>query len=269
MKGYFSPLKENESIFSNIDSLSLDYLPKFLPHRENEQKHIAETIKPLLNGRNARNLLIHGLSGIGKTHAVKRVLEDLREEAGEETGIAFINCWKLGSSKNILEKISKELGYGLTQGLGEVELIEKIKLMLKARKGLVLAFDEIDKAEEYKFLYALLEEIENKSIILITNNSGWIALLDERIKSRLIPEIIEFKEYGRKEVEEIIKERIKLAFFENSWEENAIKLVAGKTFQSKDIRKGIHLLKEAGMHAEQKGERIVREEEVEKAIKKI
>ncbi|MBU1120797.1 MAG: AAA family ATPase [archaeon] len=269
MKEYFSSLKENESIFSNIDSLSLDYLPKFLFHRENEQKHIAETIKPLLNEGNAGNLLIHGLSGIGKTHAVKRVLEDLREEEGEEIGVGFVNCWKLSSSQNILEKISKELGYGLTQGLNEVQLIEKIKLMLKTRKGLVLAFDEIDKAEEYRFLYTLLEELESKSIILITNNPEWIALLDARIKSRLIPETIEFKEYGRKEVEDIIKERIKLAFFENSWEENAIKLVAGKTFQSKDIRKGIHLLKEAGMNAENKGERIVREEEVEKAISKI
>ena len=66
-------LKEGESLFRNEDALDGEFIPKNLPYRENQHQHIATVIKPLLMGRNGRNLFICGAPGIGKTAAVKWV----------------------------------------------------------------------------------------------------------------------------------------------------------------------------------------------------
>ena len=48
--------------------------------KEQQQKHIARCIAPLLQGRQGENLFIHGAPGIGKTAALKWVLRDLEED---------------------------------------------------------------------------------------------------------------------------------------------------------------------------------------------
>ena len=73
-------LREGESLFKNEDALDGDFIPRNLPYRENQHHHVASVIKPLLMGRNGRNLFICGAPGIGKTAAVKWVLRELEEE---------------------------------------------------------------------------------------------------------------------------------------------------------------------------------------------
>jgi cell division control protein 6 len=241
---YFKPLEANESLFSNIDSLDLDFVPKLLPHRENEQKVIAEALSPLLEGRDGKNLLVVGRPGIGKTHAVKRVLEDLEMET-DEVKSTFVNCWSAQESNKVLVKVCEGLGFRFVQGMSEAQLIEKTKQFAENRKGIVLVFDEIDKAKDYDFLYLVLEEIEKKTIIMISNEVKWLSELDERIRSRLLPETVLFKEYDLKETKDILEERKKYAFFEGSWSQEAFELVVQKTFNARDIRVGVKLLREA------------------------
>ena len=49
-------LHSDESIFKNELALDYDFLPKILPHREAQQRYIADCIKPLLMGKNGKNL---------------------------------------------------------------------------------------------------------------------------------------------------------------------------------------------------------------------
>jgi len=74
-------LKSDESIFKNPIALEFDYTPKEIPYRENEQHYIADCIKPLFMQRNGRNLLIFGGAGIGKSLAVKKIIEELSEKS--------------------------------------------------------------------------------------------------------------------------------------------------------------------------------------------
>ena len=61
-------LGSEESLFRDSVALDYDYLPKILKYREQEQRHFATCIKPLLANRNGRNLFVSGaLSTIMRT----------------------------------------------------------------------------------------------------------------------------------------------------------------------------------------------------------
>jgi len=263
----FDYLSSEQTIFSNPDSLDPDFVPKLLPHRENEQKYIATAIQPLFFERSGKQLLVTGASGIGKTAAVKRVLADLAEsEEGENIGIAYINCWKANTTYKVIVEISHQLGFKFTLNLKTNEVIDKLKEVAKKRKGVVIILDEIDKAEDHDFIYHLLENIKRKTIILITNEPGWGVNLDSRIRSRLSPEFLEFKRYSPAETGNILRERKKYAFFQDTWEEKAFQKIASKASDYRDIRVGLMLMKVAGEIAEQESSLKVKPEHAEQAI---
>ncbi len=86
-------LKDNETLFKNTIALDYDYVPKLVPFREKHQHFIASCIRPLFQNRNARNIVIHGLPGVGKTVACKHVINELEEET-DDIEVLYVNCWK-------------------------------------------------------------------------------------------------------------------------------------------------------------------------------
>src|SRR3989338_8126628 len=243
-------LGSDESLFRNEVALDYSFLPKLLPHREAQQRYIAASIKPLLMGKNGRNVFVFGAPGIGKTAAIRHILNELEDETDEVLPI-YINCWQRNTSFKIIVEICEQLGYKLTHNKRTEELLEVIKTIANKR-AVVFAFDEVDKLEEYDFLYSILEEIYCKSVILITNYSDWFEDLDDRVKSRLMSETLEFKPYTLEETRDILKQRMEYAFVPNVWEENAFEAIANKTAEAEDMRSGLYLMREAGNIAEDK-----------------
>jgi len=260
-------LTSEQTLFKNEIALDFDYLPKLIPYREQEQKNIAASIKPLFDKRNGKNLFIFGQPGIGKTAAVRHVLNDLEEETEEVIPI-YLNCWQKNSTFKILLEICDILGYKLTHNKRSDELYAVIKKLLN-KKAVVFAFDEADKLEDFDFLYTLLEEIYRKSIILITNYHDFVDNLDSRVKSRLLPEMMEFRQYDLNETKGILKNRREYAFFPNVWEQDAFDFVVNKTADLKDIRSGLHLMRESANIAEDKSLKKIKLEFAEEACKKI
>lgn len=260
-------LKSEETLFKNEDSLDPEWIPKILPHREKQQFQVVNCIKPLLQGRNGRNVLIYGGPGIGKTAAVKWVLRDL-EENNDDVFPIYINCWQKNTSYKILCEICNQVNFVFTQNKKTEELFEAVKNIIN-KKSAVFVFDEIDKLEDVNFIYSLINDIYKKSIILITNYKDWYFTVEDRIKSRLLPESIEFTHYNKKETKDILKTRIDYAFFPNVWSEESIELVTDKSYQKKDIRVGLKLLREAGLEAEEQSSKKILLKHVEKVIKKI
>ncbi|MBS3127997.1 AAA family ATPase [Candidatus Woesearchaeota archaeon] len=261
-------LGDNESLFKNEEALDYEFVPKLLPYREQQQKHIARCIAPLLQGRQGENLFIHGAPGIGKTAALKWVLRDLEEET-EEVVPVYINCWRYNTSYKIILELCHEMGYRFTQNKNTGELFNILKERCNKSKGVVLCFDEVDKLEDYDFLYLLCEEIYKKSIFLITNYKSWLLELDERIKSRLNSEMLEFKPYTKEETTGILKERVAYAFVDGIWQDTALALVITQTDEVKDIRAGLYMLKEAGREAEKKASRKILPEHAQTAVLKL
>ena len=260
-------LKSEESLFKNEYALDYEFLPKLLPYRESEQKYLAECIKPLFQGRNGRNLLIHGAPGIGKTAAMKFVFRDLEDETEEIIPI-YINCWQKNTTYKVMIEICDVLGYSFTHNKRTDELFSKVQQLTEG-KAVVFTFDEIDKLEDYDFLYSLLEQLYKKTIFLITNYEEWLEELDERIRSRLLPEKLEFKKYTLEETKGILKERLGYAFVEGVWDADALDYAINESYRLGDVRTGLFILRQAGMIAEEKLSRKILKDFVDQAIKKL
>ncbi|MFH0875939.1 MAG: AAA family ATPase [archaeon] len=260
-------LKSDESLFTDEVPLDYSYIPKLVPYREKEQQQIALCIKPLQARRNGKNVLIYGTPGIGKTVAVRHLLREL-EETSEEIVPVYINCWQKNTSFKVAIELCDALNYKFTHNKRTEELL-KIAIEILNKKSTVLCFDEIDKCEELDFLYGILEQVYRKSILLITNYKVWATDLDERLKSRLTLEAIEFRKYNEAETLGILKERLKYAFVPGCWDNDAINLAAKKSFELGDIRQGLYIVREAGNAAENRASKKITVSHVESAIKKL
>ena len=260
-------LKGDESIVKNENALGFEFIPKIMPFREQQQRYVANCIKPLLADKSGKNIFVYGPPGIGKTAAIKWVLRDL-EEHTDDVFMIFVNCWNKNTTYKVMMEICEQLEYRFVQNKKTEELFGAIKKILN-QKPVVLVFDEIDKAEDYDFLYSFIEEIHQKTIVLITNYKDWLTDLDHRIKSRLLPDMLEFKQYDKKETFGVMKQRKDYAFFPNVWEDKAFQLIVDKTAEIKDIRSGLFLMKESAGFAENEAAKKIDEEHAKKAILKL
>ncbi len=260
-------LGAEESLFRDHVPLDFDYIPKLVPYREQEQRVMAACIRPLLAQRNGRNLFLYGSPGVGKTVACRHLLKELEEETEEVIPI-YVNCWQKNTSYKITLEICSLLDYKFTHNKKTDELFKIIKDALN-KKAVVLVLDEVDKLEDTDFLYAFLEEVYRKTVVLITNYRDWLTQLDNRIKSRLTAELLEFKPYNKTETDGILRERLKYAFVPGCWEEAAIEMAVSKAYELHDVRAGLYLLKEAGNAAEDRSSKNITTEHMGTAITKL
>jgi archaeal cell division control protein 6 len=259
-------LKHDETLFKDELVFDYEYLPRLLKYRENQQQEFANAIKPLLQGRVGSNLVVVGTPGIGKTAACKFVLREMEDYSDKVYGI-YVNCWKAETAYKVVVAICEQLGYKWIQNKKTDELMREVAKILN-KKSVVIILDEVDKLKEEQIIYQLLEDVYKKSLFLITNEKDFLAKMDDRIKSRLLAEVLEFKPYSEEEVRGILNERKDLGFFEGVFVDGFDNIVS-KCFELKDVRSGIHLLKLAGEVAENKSKKKIEKEDVDSAISKL
>ncbi|MBI2663866.1 AAA family ATPase [Candidatus Woesearchaeota archaeon] len=262
-------LKSGESLIKNEVALDYSYIPKLVPYRESQMKKIAFAVKPLFQKRNGRNMFVYGPPGVGKTVAVRHLLQEIEEESEDITPF-YINGWQKNTAFKILAEMCDIIGYKLIQNKRTEELFALVKEYLnKSERAAVFVFDEIDKIEDTDFIYNLLEEIFRKSVILITNYKEYVAELDERLKSRLTAEMLEFQAYNLTETRGILQQRMEYAFVPGVWEEAAAETIVQKTAQISDIRSGLYLMKEAALMAEERSSKKITAADVNASMKKL
>ncbi|MFC1768610.1 Cdc6/Cdc18 family protein [Nanoarchaeota archaeon] len=259
-------LKEGESLFKNEIALDFSFQPKLVPYRESHQKQIASCIRPLFDERNGKNIILHGKPGLGKTVATKHVLWELEDYDDVET--IYINCWQKNSSYKVILEMCEHIGYRLTHNKKTDELFKIVRDVLN-KKGVVFVFDEIDKLEDTDVLYMVMEEMYRKSIITITNYKSWYDNLDTRLKSRMIAETLEFKPYTLEEIKGILEQRMKYAFVDGVWQDDAFEVIVNKAYELQDVRTGLYLMKESTTIAEDKARKKVTLEESKEAVSKL
>ena len=275
MSNIFEELSES-GFWKKEEVLSPEYLPTLLPHRENEIKLLARNLLPVTRNKPPQNTFIYGPPGIGKTATVKYVFRDLEEYAGNIVKTVYINCWDYRTAQAILSKIVIELGFPVQRrGWAKDEIVSRlVESLEKTKKALIVCLDEVDQLifRSQEVLYDLLrinQYVKNPvGLIFISNDPYVFANLEQRIRSSLSIEEIEFKPYSLEEMKDILEERAKLAFF--SVEKGVVLLAANHAVKKGgDVRVGLECLLKAGRIAERENANLVKVEHLKKVLKEV
>ena len=268
---YDDLLKHNETLFKNEYALDYTFIPKSVPYRESQQKYLATCIRPLMAEHNGRNVLVHGPPGVGKTAALQHLIKELDEsdEFSDKLYLIYVNCWHKNTTYKVVMELCDAVGYAFTQNKNTEDLFRIVSQIIN-KKSAIFIFDEIDKAEDTDFLYIISDLIYKKSIFLVTNYKSWLLELDDRIRSRLLLEQIEFPQYTEDEIYGILQERVDYAFQDNSCvPAESLRAIAKKSAELKDVRIGMFLLRESALIAEEKASKKILAEHVDRAMTKI
>ncbi len=282
---YFESFIKKTPIFLDKKVLQAPYMPENIPHRDNEVQKIANILAPVLRMEKPSNLFIYGKTGTGKTLSVKHVSNEILKIAQRENinvKIFYINC-KLKKVTDTEYRLLAHLVSGFGKeipptGLPTDEVYNIFFKLLDSEKQLViLVLDEIDQLYKTgnEILYNLTRinsELKNSqlSIVGISNDLTFTDSLDPRVKSSLSEEEIIFPPYNAIQLQDILFQRAKYAFRENSITEGVIhKCAAYAAREHGDARRALELLRVAGELAEREGSDIVQLKHIDEAEEKI
>ncbi|MCD6474253.1 MAG: ORC1-type DNA replication protein [Thermoplasmata archaeon] len=280
----FKGLLSSSQIFRNKEVLRPSYVPCFLPHREKQIKELASILVPALRGETPSNVFIYGKTGTGKTAVANFTGKKLMEK-GKEMDVPihfiYINCEIVDTQYRILQNITNHFIRGWNErvpftGWPTDEVYARlIKSIDKARGVTIIVLDEVDKVKGDEVLYNLSRinndlKVGRASVIGISNDLKFTEFLDPRVKSSLGEENLVFPPYTADELKDILNERVKLAFKENTIDESVVALCAAKAAQEHgDARRALDLLRVSAEIAERLGDKVVTENHVRLAEDKI
>ncbi len=235
-------------------------------------------LSPALKDQKARNLIIYGKTGTGKTCTVKRVMEDF-VEIGKKKGASmhYVNCRIYNSRYRILQKMLKGYVPELEKaGFGLPFLYEKLVEVASKGEQIVIVLDEIDMVKDLDELVYTLTRSNDEitaggvSIVGISNKLSFKDSLDPRSRSSLYETEMIFQPYTAEQLKKILDQRVKEGFEDDVVDPSAINLAAAITSQeSGDARYALKLLNKAGEIAQQESRKKVTDEDVEAARKKV
>ena len=279
----FENFVKGVKLFKDREVLRHNYLPNKLPHRENQIRLLGETVAPVLKDARCSNIFIYGKTGTGKTAVTKYVLSHLETKAkeyGASVRFCYVNCRMTGSEYRIFANLSQSVGLVIPfTGLSVGEVFDRFRTGLDASRTLfIVVLDEVDaliKDRGDHLLYELtrINETLHKSrvaIIGISNDLRLKEFLDPRVFSSLSEEEIIFRPYDASELHNILLERSKLSFHEDSLSEAALNVCSAlAAAEHGDARRALDLLRVAGEVAERQGANLITEEHVREAEKHI
>ena len=273
-------------IIKNKNILQTSYIPDQLPHRSKEIDQIASVIAAALNGDKPSNLMIFGKTGTGKTAVMNFIGNELKKEDAETDGCEFIyiNCEVIDTHYGILYTIGNQKQVEFDDripytGWSIEKVFSKMRNYIDSQnKIFIIVLDEIDKLlikSGDDVLYHLLiinEGLKNSKVSLvgISNKLSFIEMLDPRVRSRFGGENMVFEPYTSAQLEDILRERAKLAFDEGSIEDGVIAYCAALSArETGDARRALDFLRVATDIAERNGDSVVAEAHVKFAKNKI
>jgi archaeal cell division control protein 6 len=245
------------SVVKNHQPLSFDYVPKELPHREEQFKQLSAIFAPLVSTGLAQHARFKGPVGSGKTVTAKRFIEEARgvaRDKGRSLDFVHVNCRRRDSESAVLLYIIRKFDAGFPdRGFSVSEMLNILHKHLQMKAvNLIIVLDEADvllKRQKVDLVYQLTRFNEeggqnwNVSLLLISQHD-LAPLLDEASNSTLkATTLIDFKRYSAPELADILRQRVELAFHPATVSEEVIREIASIAAKKRgDARHAIDLL---------------------------
>ena len=260
---------DKASVFTDLSVFDTDYIPEDIFVRK-EFGPVIRFYYECLRFQLQQALVIVGSTGSGKTLASRYYGRRATEYAATERipfRQTYVNCREVASPYAFWQELLATLGCIATKGLSTSDLIARLAKGIDGSRHVVLTLDEIeklfatlgrDKANDILYVLARLRanrELKTAvSLMLISNNTHLMELLETPVRSSLNVRSLTIGSYSPAELEGILRNRARRGLKPGTWSRASLAYVAAKTVQfNADARFAIRLLRNAASEAEQQG----------------
>jgi len=257
------------SVFKDESKLDINYVPPSLPHRGPQLNLLNQFFRFAVEspGKMTQRVMITGNIGTGKTVLSQNFGLNITKEAESRKinlNYVHVNCRECkGSLFMILQRtILKFYPHFPRRGYSAEELLQALMQILDEQNAyLILALDELEaliRVEGSDPLYNLTRIQEDRpkapqrlSLICILRQPEFLDALDPSARSTLQRNIIRLEEYSKSQLQDILNDRVKLAFRHGTLFAPTVDLIAELASpEGGDARYAIELLWRAGKYAD-------------------
>jgi len=283
---YFEKFLAKKPLFKDKSALQSNYSPDTINHRDTPMKQIADILAPILREEKPSNIFVYGKTGTGKTLCTQHVVENIQHVASQRDlpiKIIYLNCKlkKIADTEyRLIAQLAREFGKAIPPtGLPTDEVYNIFfKTVDEKKQTILLILDEVDQliskiGDEILYNLTRINETLKKSqicLVGVSNNLMFTEHLDPRVKSSLSEEEILFAPYNALQIQNILRQRAKIAFQPEAIENGVIeKCAAYAAKEHGDARRALQLLRVAGEVAERESSTKICMNHIDSADKKI
>ena len=272
------------SIFKDETKLDINYTPSKLQHRNTQLQLLNQYFRHTIetSGKMTQRVIITGKVGTGKTVLTQHFGQNITREARQRNinlHYVHVNCRQnKGSFFLVLQQIVTQFHPTFPKrGYSAEELLQTLMQILDDQNiYLIVTLDELEpliQNEGSEPLYKLsrIEETRTKtakrlSLICILRDLSWLDNLDASTRSTLQSNIIQLDAYTKAQLQDILNDRVLLAFKQGTISTETITLAAelGEE-EGGNARYSIELLWRAGKYADTEEIKEVSPEHIRKA----
>ncbi|MEM3403528.1 MAG: AAA family ATPase [Nitrososphaeria archaeon] len=272
---------EKPKIFKDETKLFPEYIPKKTPHREMEVNKLKSLFDVVLQNpaEASQQVFILGPVGSGKTLVSKKFLQYIDEQYQTNAiriKTYYTNCRVNKVFSSILNNILATIGHSFpNRGFSVDEIVQYfLSVSLEENVHIISVFDEFDAlvahegVEPLYIITRIREMAKDRQIlssIIISKTFSYLDKADRGILSSIQKNIIKLEAYSETQLNDILFDRILMAFNEGTVGNETTELIAKIASRYGDARYAIELLHLAGRIADFRGEDRVRPDHVREA----
>lgn len=260
--------RAGKSVFKDQRTLSFDYVPPKLVHRDTQMKKLVMLYKPVVESNISQHVVLTGSVGTGKTATAKRFCMDMTayaEKKQKAVDWVLVNCRQRNSESSVVLQIVNHFQPNFPdRGFSITEMLRILRKDLEKRKlHLLIVLDEADmllKKAGSDIIYKLTrfgeERVEGRelvSLMLISQRNVYDMLDPASASTFKRTNVVEFDKYATEELRDIVAQRSELALKDDAVDPDSIDLIAEVSSEFGDARFAIEILEKAGMLADEEG----------------
>jgi len=256
-----------KSVFKDQSKLAFDYVPKSLPHRDEQLKRLFTLFRPVVDSNMSQTAFLTGSVGTGKTAMAKYFSKEFQKYAstkGKKLEFVVVNCRQRSTEDSALLKVLNHFQPNFPdRGFSIPEKLESLRKSLK-KEGchLIVILDEADvllkKKTDLVYNFTRFDEDHMQgehalSLMLISTRSVFDLMDSASASTFRRTNTVEFSNYGKRELYDILNNRLPLAFKPAAVRDDSVELMADISSEFGDARFAIEMLWKSGLIADMKG----------------